>query len=56
MRKLLCKIGMHSYSFDFIPYTDQPFLNGRVENELCCVEGRHVYRCRCCGKTKKFNF
>lgn len=51
MKKILCKIGIHFYSLKFIPFADQPFMTGKVEDELCCLESRHMYICKCeCGK------
>lgn len=51
--KILCKIGIHFYSTEFIPYADQPYLTGKVEDELCIVEGKYIDKCKCCGKEKK---
>jgi hypothetical protein len=54
--KMLCKIGIHFYSLEFLSYADQPFLTGNVEDELCAVEGRYAYICEHCEKEKKHKF
>lgn len=54
--KLFCYFGIHLYKTIFIPYSDQPFLTKRAEDELCVEEGRYAIRCRCCNKEKKWTF
>lgn len=40
----------HEYEHHFIPFADQPFEN----DNYCCVEGEHVYRCINCGEIVKY--
>lgn len=40
----------HEYEHYFIPFADQPF----EDDDCCCVEGEHVYRCINCGEIVKY--
>lgn len=41
----------HEYEHHFIHFADQPF----EDDDDCCIEGEHVYKCINCGEIVKYS-